>query len=575
MPTLRIRTNNSQGTDVLVGDVGIEIPAAGGFVDLTENEELQSVEESEDLRDLLTNDAFGAGSSTLILVDVSGPTDVAQSDAETFLTTVSIPSSGPYSIPRRGSSGTEVPIAIHELSDVDSSVSGAVQYDTLARDGTNWKRRKNNATTSDPTVNSDSGAGYEVFSRWLNLTTDAEFVCLDATVGAAVWKETTAAGGGGSGDVTAAATLVENALVFGDTPAKGVKTLTGTPSWTVDANGKMVGVISAPGYAFCVQNLADSGELYEALNDLGNDVWEINTDGPGNGLMRLMNSTSTIMGIDARGDGYVKIGPTATAAGTSIPLVVEGVSGNTWVAEFQGALAGGDGVLVMAGEVQDDIAFRIMDADGTFNILDVHADNGEFIFGTSFAQANIDTPGQVYGMDLRQAAGDNASDFNSQNGVYRLGGTPVLLPPAAANPTPSNLGAGAMYYNTVLDEWFTYTGTKWLGDLVWDGAGRNGITLAGGFYRRFNGMLMSATLGSRIPQSTITRLQWNSAGATAASTDILVGGVVVATVNTNAKEGSVALDVDVSAGVLSFRNASVGARTTNFQCTMYYRRRAT
>jgi len=50
--------------------------------------------------------------------------------------------------------------------------------------------------TAAPTVNDDSGAGYAVGSRWVDVTNDKEYVCLDASSGAAVWTETTQSGGG-------------------------------------------------------------------------------------------------------------------------------------------------------------------------------------------------------------------------------------------------------------------------------------------------------------------------------------------------------------------------------------------
>lgn len=50
--------------------------------------------------------------------------------------------------------------------------------------------------TVAPTVNEDSGDGYAVGSRWIDTTANKEYVCLDASVGAAVWTETTQAGGG-------------------------------------------------------------------------------------------------------------------------------------------------------------------------------------------------------------------------------------------------------------------------------------------------------------------------------------------------------------------------------------------
>lgn len=48
----------------------------------------------------------------------------------------------------------------------------------------------------DPTVTDDSGDGYTVGSRWLNTVDQKEYVLTDASVGAAVWVETTGSGGG-------------------------------------------------------------------------------------------------------------------------------------------------------------------------------------------------------------------------------------------------------------------------------------------------------------------------------------------------------------------------------------------
>jgi hypothetical protein len=47
-----------------------------------------------------------------------------------------------------------------------------------------------------PTVNDDSSASYAVGSRWMNTLTGQEYLCTDASVGAAVWKETTNAASG-------------------------------------------------------------------------------------------------------------------------------------------------------------------------------------------------------------------------------------------------------------------------------------------------------------------------------------------------------------------------------------------
>jgi len=60
---------------------------------------------------------------------------------------------------------------------------------------------KRDATVA-PTVNDDTGAGYTVGSRWVDVVGGKEYVCLDNSAAAAVWTETTGGGGGGGGDST-------------------------------------------------------------------------------------------------------------------------------------------------------------------------------------------------------------------------------------------------------------------------------------------------------------------------------------------------------------------------------------
>jgi len=89
MATLVIKSNAGTGADVLIADVGIFIPLGGGQDTFTSNDELVELQESRNLRTLLTDDAFGAGSSTLILND--GTADIDQADAENFLDTLILP----------------------------------------------------------------------------------------------------------------------------------------------------------------------------------------------------------------------------------------------------------------------------------------------------------------------------------------------------------------------------------------------------------------------------------------------------------------------------------------------------
>lgn len=60
----------------------------------------------------------------------------------------------------------------------------------------------NFGASAAPDADDDSGEGYSVGSRWYDTTADKEYVCLDATEGAAVWADTTAGGGIVSSDIT-------------------------------------------------------------------------------------------------------------------------------------------------------------------------------------------------------------------------------------------------------------------------------------------------------------------------------------------------------------------------------------
>lgn len=83
MPTLIIKTNASQPTDVLIKDLGFLVPNSGGSVTFTDIPNLQDCNTSVNLRTLTTDNAFGANSSTLILNN--GTSDIPQAQANDFL----------------------------------------------------------------------------------------------------------------------------------------------------------------------------------------------------------------------------------------------------------------------------------------------------------------------------------------------------------------------------------------------------------------------------------------------------------------------------------------------------------
>lgn len=85
---------------------------------------------------------------------------------------------------------------------------------------------------------------------------------------------------------------------------------------------------------------------------------------------------------------------------------------------------GGNGLEISAGETAGDILLHLSDADGSFNVLEVEADQGFVILGDTYANT-LANNSVVYGLD-NQHNGDTA-DINTQNGNYRIAGEIVPI----------------------------------------------------------------------------------------------------------------------------------------------------
>lgn len=97
--------------------------------------------------------------------------------------------------------------------------SGDYNADQITETATRYFSIKHNRNSSvDPTVNNDSSQNYEVGSTWTNSTAQTKYVCMDASVGAAVWVETGGGGEGGGLDVFYTERFETNAAAdFSDT----------------------------------------------------------------------------------------------------------------------------------------------------------------------------------------------------------------------------------------------------------------------------------------------------------------------------------------------------------------------
>lgn len=101
------------------------------------------------------------------------------------------------------------------------------------------------------------------------------------------------------------------------------------------------------------------------------------------------------------------------------------VSRNGYAAEIFNTKGdgGGNGLHIRGGELDNDIALRVADADDSLTFLEIEGNaKGSALYATH--AATLALRGQVYGWDNQASAGNNA-DFNTENGVYRIAGTPI------------------------------------------------------------------------------------------------------------------------------------------------------
>lgn len=149
----------------------------------------------------------------------------------------------------------------------------------------------------------------------------------------------------------------------------------------------------------------------------------------------------------------------------------------------------------------------------------------------------------------------------------------------ATNPSSPSPGAGDRYYNTTLNHEMQYDASrgKWLSvATLMDGAGVNGRTRDGDYFRRFHGMTMSATRGPYVQKGTIVRIGFTNLYSAKLTYDVLVNGSVVASLNSggSATADDDQINADFEEGIMSSRNRYGGADAYSLQSTIYYKLRA-
>ena len=71
----------------------------------------------------------------------------------------------------------------------DNLTNGTTNKVLTAAEKTNLGGLKKNSLNEStvPGISQDSSAGYSVGSRWINVSTQTVYTCVDASTGAAVW----------------------------------------------------------------------------------------------------------------------------------------------------------------------------------------------------------------------------------------------------------------------------------------------------------------------------------------------------------------------------------------------------
>lgn len=212
-------------------------------------------------------------------------------------------------------------------------------------------------------------------------------------------------------------------------------------------------------------------------------------------------------------------------------------------------------------------------------IHDASVSNTEFGYlngVTSAIQTQINSKGDASGpgssMDMEVAR------FNGTGGKTLEGAGVRDYGASATDPTVPTPQAGDKYYNTAINHDMRYDASrgKWLSVATFfDGAGRNGTTAADVYYKRFNGMSLAAAQGPHIPKGTIIRIGYSTSVAVTHTYEVLVGGSVVASLASGGAASAFddTVNANFNAGILSSRNATGSATTTNLQSVIYYKLR--
>lgn len=295
--------------------------------------------------------------------------------------------------------------------------------------------------TVAPAVTDDSNSSYEVGSVWIDVTADKAYVCLDASVGAAVWTETTQTGGGGGAFQYVA--VLEKTALYTILSADAGKLLTASGTFTLTLPTSLTNV----GQDFIdIINIGTGSITVSAgtdgINVLGNDTLVL---GPGE-LARLTYAAAADPKWRARTADYSLL-----SSGAGAPSSTPSKVGEIYV------------------DTTNDVAYI---ATGTASSADWKQSSGEAVTGTSAQMIVYDVSGDIQSVTItgdisvsntgvvtvvdanidHGSIGGLADDDHSQ---YTTNSSGAVTP--VGNQTPVRVGE--IYVDIVLDTAWVAIGT--------------------------------------------------------------------------------------------------------------------
>lgn len=548
----------------------------------------------------LTNKVINANSNTITNISNSSIKSGAAIDAT--------------KIANGSVSNTEFQYLSNVTSDIQTQINTHTHTPSEVGLGNVPNLKMNLVATTDPSSSDDSNDGYAVGSRWVNTSTDEEYVCTDASVGAANWENTTASG---------AATLADLTDTTITTPAKGSILTHNGSSWIdkdVGTNGQILVADSGQTAGVRWDDFGQSKIGFNAYDNAGGATYSSNTITVGLDTVRKntgeFSLVSDVVTVNYTGvfiityDVSTDISSGSSRSVSIAWLELDNGLGFTEIDGTRGFMynrtvgnaaqscsrtlmldvTSGDKFRIRATRYTgNDTMLTIPDGSGiTFiavpgNGLD-GAQGPEGPAGPAGSGVNINvytdgtpvngSPFEILNFTGGTAAqnGRNPSQVDISPGLPWYGAS-------ATDPTGSFSG-GEMYFNTAIGQMMFYDSTrsKWLSvTLCFEGGGLNGTTGPGTFYRRFNGMSMDLTTGPYVPKGTIVAMGYGTDNAAQHDAEVYINGVMVASLNSGGATTAYddTINVDINGGKYSLRNSpSSASSTSNFQGTVWYRLRA-